>query len=458
MHLFERECSIQRNYQKLVEEAPAANLAPETREKLLDAAVRLGKAVGYDSLGTVEFILDADDPEPFFLEMNTRLQVEHPVTEMVTGLDLVELQLRIAAGEPLPFSQAEVKIHGWAIEARLNAEDPSADYRPSIGRVRLYEEPMGDGIRVDSGIATGTEVTPFYDSMLAKVIAFGSDRQMATRKLVAALDQLAILGVGTNQMFLRDLLCLPKFRDEVLTTQFISDAFPVGWRAPEPSARIYAAAGAALIAGTRRTSAAKEENGSPWLSLAGFRILAAAGRSGGARVQVRHGDCLPVVLDVAADADAFLVKTGDRAAEEVRILPAPDGYRLTVREGQVLSLLYYLVDGSRVSIFESGRGAFVLETVPLVEAMANLARAGESAGSFDVVASMPGLVTEVPVVIGQFLRKGDTAVVVESMKLAMRLLAPIDGTVRAIHCLTGETVAGGARIVELEPATEHTSA
>ena len=309
---------------------------------------------------------------------------------------------------------------------------------------------------MDSGVGPGTDVTPFYNSMLAKIIAFGSDRQTATRRLAAALDQLVILGVGTNQIFLRDILRLPKFRDEVLTTQFISEAFSRGWHGPEPSARIYAAASAALVIEKRRRNANQGQMGSPWLNLAGFRILASA--AGCAKVQVRCGERAPLVLDVVADENAFLIKSGDRFVEDVRLLPASEDRCLTVRERQSLSQLYYLVDGSRVSVFEPGQGAFVLEAVPLVEALAKLAKTGSLASGSDVVAPMPGLVTEIPVAVGQFLRKGETAAVVESMKLAMRLVAPVDGAVIALHCVPGETVAGGARIVGLEPATERTVA
>jgi acetyl/propionyl-CoA carboxylase alpha subunit len=187
IHLFERECSVQRNYQKVVEEAPAPRLTEKTRKALHDAAIKLGKTIGYDSLGTVEFILEEGEEQPYFLEMNTRLQVEHPVTELVTGLDLVELQIRVAAGEKLPLAQDQVRVTGSAIEVRLNAEDPANGYRPNVGTVVALHLPKGEGVRIDTGIAAGSTITPHYDSMLAKVIAFGPDRPVAAQRLSAAL-------------------------------------------------------------------------------------------------------------------------------------------------------------------------------------------------------------------------------------------------------------------------------
>jgi len=196
VHLFERECSIQRNHQKIVEEAPAAFLSAAQRAALYRHALALGRAIGYDSLGTVEFLLDHDSGELYFLEMNTRLQVEHPVTEYVTGLDLVEWQLRSAAGEPLPRAQEQIACTGWAMEARLNAEDPAQGYRPATGRIERYREPAGAGVRIDSGVGEGASIGPHYDSLLAKVIAGGDDREQARRRLLAALEDFVLLGAA----------------------------------------------------------------------------------------------------------------------------------------------------------------------------------------------------------------------------------------------------------------------
>ncbi len=453
VHLFERECSIQRNFQKLVEEAPAANLDPRTRDTILDAAVRLGKAVAYDSLGTVEFILDADDSESYFLEMNTRLQVEHPVTEMITGMDLVELQLRVAAGEKLPFNQSDVKVAGWAIEARVNAESPSMNYRPSIGRITSYEEPEGEGLRVDSGVDPGSEVTPYYDSMLLKVIAHAPDRQIASRRLSAALDRLLVLGVETNQMFLRDIIRSPSFHNDVLTTQFIANTFPEGWISPEPDQHLYAAAAAALVLESRG-SASNGAGANPWMRLAGFRVMARSGCVGKTRARVRALVGAPVTVDTIAGRD-LVFEMNDRPCPHLSIAPIKGERRLVVRRGGVTSQIDYAIDGDQVALFERGQGAHHLKATPILDSMAGAAADAASSEGADIVAPMPGLITAIMATVGQSVRKGDPVVVMEAMKLVMQLMAPQDCVVREIHCAVGQTVKGGTRLVYLEaPAAE----
>ena len=229
VHLFERECSIQRNYQKIIEEAPAPRLPPAVRERLLTAALKLGREIGYDSLGTVEFVLGEEDQTPYFLEMNTRLQVEHPVTEIVTGLDLVEWQIRIAQGESLPLEQSAIGIDGWAIEARINCEDPARGHRPELGTVGHYVEPTGSGVRTDSGIASGSEIPSQYDSMVAKLIGHGATRAQAVERLRDALATFEASGIGTNQSLLLAIVEHSLFRSGRLTTGYLAEAFPGGW-------------------------------------------------------------------------------------------------------------------------------------------------------------------------------------------------------------------------------------
>ncbi|MBN8798277.1 MAG: pirin family protein [Stenotrophomonas nitritireducens] len=236
VHLFERDCSVQRNNQKVLEEAPAPNLAPAIRAKLLERGVTLAKAIGYDNLGTVEFILEDGFDEPWFLEMNTRLQVEHPVTEAITGYDLVEWQIRIAAGERLPALQHEIRESGHAIEARITAERADRGFRPDTGRIEGYAEPAS--IRVDSGVRAGSEVTLFYDSLLAKAIAAGPDRRAACARLAAGLRDFAILGPATTLPFLIDAVEHPLFVEGKATTRFIDEAFPEGWAAKRPRQRL----------------------------------------------------------------------------------------------------------------------------------------------------------------------------------------------------------------------------
>jgi 3-methylcrotonyl-CoA carboxylase alpha subunit len=329
VHLFERECSIQRNYQKVVEEAPAPNLKPETRAALFAAAVKLGAAIGYDSLGTVEFILDADTGAgPWFLEMNTRLQVEHPVTEAITGLDLVEWQIRIAEGEPLPLKQDDIAATGSAIEVRLNAEDPAHAYRPCTGRVALFW-PSGKGVRVDTGIRPGSVVTPYYDSLVAKIIAPGVDRAAAAKRLSAALGGMTLLGIGTNQGFLRDIVDHPRFRAGDLSTSFIPEAFPDGWRAA-PDSPPFEIAAAILWAASRPASAGP----GPWASLGGFRIFGQDTGQGWLTLAVeREGDISRVEL--SGGGGRFRVRrdgvttTAEAAVNGAILTLSADGVRKT---------------------------------------------------------------------------------------------------------------------------------
>lgn len=226
LHLFERECSIQRRHQKIIEESPAPVIQDNNlRQRMAESAVSLARAVGYVSAGTLEFIVD-EQGEFYFLEMNTRLQVEHPVTEAVTGLDLAAWQIRIAAGEPLPYQQADIQQRGHAIECRVYAEDPAHHFLPSIGTIHYYKRPFGPGVRVDDGIETGAEVTPYYDPMLAKVITWGRDRPEAIRKMVRALRETAVLGVITNIPYLLDILQEPHFLQGQTSTSYLNQHFP----------------------------------------------------------------------------------------------------------------------------------------------------------------------------------------------------------------------------------------
>ena len=428
VHVFERECSIQRNYQKLVEEAPAPHLPAETRARLLESAVRLGRAIGYDSLGTVEFILEAGDSQPYFLEMNTRLQVEHPVTELITGLDLVELQLRIAAGEKLPMRQADITEQGVAIELRLNAEDPAAGFRPQLGHVTYYREPAGPGVRVDSGVREGSEVTPFYDSMLLKLIAHGPDRATTVRRLDTAVCQMVVLGVGTNQAFLRDVIRNPAFH-QVLTTRFIPETFPDGWLAPVPPPAVL---GAVATAMAQHCQTRIQQNApGAWGTLGGFRTGARAGLAARCRMQVQAPSSDPVIIDVIA------TPAGPRAMLDGALMDAP------------VNLTALQVEDGIVRVSSDG-AAWTIGATLLVQALA-ARKLHASDSSSNVFAAMPGLVAQVLVAVGQIVQRGDMVIVQEAMKLMQPLTANTDGTVRAVHCIPGQIVANGALLVEIEP-------
>jgi len=273
VHLGERECSVQRRYQKVVEEAPSPAVTPRLRQALGDAAVRLARAAGYVNAGTIEFLVDGD--AFFFLEANTRLQVEHPVTELVTGVDLVVAQLRIAAGQPLPWRQEELVPRGWAIEARVYAEDPEAEFAPAPGRVLRLVEPHLPGVRIDSGIAEGLEIPRVYDPLLAKVVAWGVDREQARRRLRQALAEYVLLGPKTNVSFLRAVVDHPAFAAGALTTGFLAEQF-AGWRRPEPPVPVTAIA--AVLAALREAAPPAPLPGSgapfadPWERLTGWRL------------------------------------------------------------------------------------------------------------------------------------------------------------------------------------------
>ena len=437
VHLFERECSIQRNYQKVIEEAPAPNLLPEIRAALLEAALNLGNAIGYDSLGTVEFILDADGGGPWFLEMNTRLQVEHPVTEMITGLDLVEWQIRVADGEHLPLKQEQIHAHGSAIEARLNAEDPAAGYRPALGTIRLFAPPAGDGIRVDSGVRSGSTVTPYYDSMLAKIIAYGPDRAVAAQRLSAALGDFAILGITSSQAFLRDIVDHPTFRAGKLTTRFIAETFPDGWTGATDNTHDLMAA-AALWAQASEADRAASSLG-PWATLGGFRVSASVGHAGWVSLDVTTStERIPIELSGGGGKYVF---RRDGAVTPVEIVLSGD--RATLSVDGVAQDYRFAIHGQTIDLGRNAASRSVTVTPRIANAGGQAAAQGAGAGRID--APMPGLISKLNVTVGQSVAQGDTVIVMEAMKLMYSLPAQISGKVAEILCAEGDTVANGAK-------------
>lgn len=273
VHLFERECSVQRRHQKIIEESPSPLLTPELRAQMGQAAVRAAQAVGYHNAGTVEFIFNPLDSTFYFLEMNTRLQVEHPVTEAVTGLDLVQWQIRVAAGERFPYAQDELSQRGHAMECRIYAEDPANGFLPSTGKLLQYHEPHGPGLRVDSGVAAGDSVTHHYDPLLAKLIVSAEDRPAAIRRMQAALRDYVIHGVHTNLNFLQAVLAHPDFVQGEVTTRWVETIF--GWTPPTPSPEHLI--GAALVdlaaapVSSGESTPQQSDPHSPWKSLQGFR-------------------------------------------------------------------------------------------------------------------------------------------------------------------------------------------
>ncbi|WP_306253974.1 biotin carboxylase N-terminal domain-containing protein [Parvularcula sp. IMCC14364] len=433
IHLLERDCSVQRNNQKVLEEAPAPNLSDAVRQKLFDRAVQLAKAINYNSLGTVEFIMDAGDDEPAFLEMNTRLQVEHPVTEYITGLDLVELQIRIAAGEPLPLVQGDVQAKGHAIEARVTAEKPAQNFLPDIGHIHHIKWPRD--IRIDTGVQAGSEISQFYDSMIAKVIAEGDNRQQACDRLISALRSTAIMGVESNVAFLADCAAAPDFYNGEATTSFLGEVFPQGWQADESEreeARIFAA----VI----------------WQSLQaqkvpfhGFRALRGAGLPARSFLTVEKEGTDPVDLVLAATADGYCV-TEEVTDTDVRVIEVSRNEAVLMRNGYRQKLVYAVT----AEHFYLGLNGLVrtYRIMPTVEYARALALGG--AGSGEVISDMPGSIAEVKVSEGDMVEAGAPLVVMESMKLLITLNASVAGKVIAVNVTQGDLINAGDVLVVVE--------
>jgi acetyl-CoA/propionyl-CoA carboxylase biotin carboxyl carrier protein len=412
LHLGERECSLQRRHQKVVEEAPSPVVSPALRARLGAEAASLAAAAGYVGAGTVEFIADAADPERhWFLEVNARLQVEHPVTELVTGLDLVELQLRVAAGEPLRLAQEDIVLRGHAIEARVTAEDPDRGFLPTVGRVLAYERP-GPGqfprVRVDDAIETGTVIDTSYDSLLGKVIAHGEDRPAALRGLERALAHTTILGVTTTVGYLRQLLARPEVRAGELDTGLVERLGALA--GPMDDAAVASTAGMLLVADAAADAAL---DGDPFARRDGWRL---GGRRAGShwRLTVGAGG-EPLEVDVPAEW----------AAMAHRLAPG----RLAV-EGRGEWLL--AADGEGWWI---GHGGHAWPVRAL-----SAARSARGAVDGQLRAPMPGQVLQVVAAVGDAVRSGDPIVVIESMKMELTLAAPADGTLAELTVGPGDAV------------------
>jgi acetyl-CoA/propionyl-CoA carboxylase biotin carboxyl carrier protein len=439
VHLGERECSLQRRHQKVIEEAPSPLLDPETRARIGAAACDTARSVDYTGAGTVEFIVSADRPDEFFfMEMNTRLQVEHPVTEMVTGLDLVELQVRIAAGEKLPIAQQDIRLDGHAVEARVYAEDPARGFLPTGGDVIALQEPAGPGIRVDSGLVQGTVVGSDYDPMLAKVIAHAADRPSALRALDAALAETAVLGLTTNVEFLRFLLADPDVvagdLDTGLLDRRLPDFTPV---APSDDELIATAA-------YRWLRSWPSAPGSPWEVPSGWRIAGCAPTP----IRLRAGERLDHVWLTGSPAEATAVVEGG----ETRTLAASlDGDRLVVTIDGLRTDYLVAETGAQLWLAGGGRVAMVEEVrEPPVRPD------DEHSGDAELTSPMPGAVVAVGVTDGTTVTAGTVVVTVEAMKMEHALSAPVDGVVELLVG-AGEQVKVGqvlARITATEEPQE----
>jgi propionyl-CoA carboxylase alpha chain len=430
LYLGERECSIQRRHQKVIEEAPSPFLDDSTRRAMGEQAVALSKSVGYVSAGTVEFIVD---PERnfFFLEMNTRLQVEHPVTECVTGLDLVEQMILIAAGEKLQFAQDDVQLNGWAMESRIYAEDPERGFLPSIGRLTGYNVPTDEnGVRVDTGVEEGSDISRFYDPMIAKLITSGADRAEATARMVTALDQFYVRGIAHNVRFLRDVVDRPVFKEGALSTGFIDQTWPDGYVAPEPTDdQIGIAAAIGALAHLRRTIRRPDGPVGNWVAVAGsiqVPMTVAATEFGcsldiaGASVDVatdwNPGDAIFRGSIAGRDVTAQI----DSQAEGVVITLGPTVIPVALRAEKVARLM----------------GLMPVKVPPDMSKF--------------LLSPMPGMVVSINVTVGQVVKTGTALAVVDAMKMENVLTAERDGTIKQLHAGPGDSLAVDQIILEFE--------
>lgn len=435
VHLGERECSLQRRHQKVVEESPSPLIDARQRARLGEAACTVARSVGYRGVGTVEFLVADDRPDEFaFLEMNTRLQVEHPVTELVTGLDLVEWQIRVAAGEPLAITQDDVVLNGHAVEARLYAEDPSNGFLPQTGVLARVHLPEGSGIRVDGGVVTGQSIGPWYDPMLAKIVCWAEDREAALRGLDAALAATIVFGVRTNLGFLRALLADEDVVAGRLHTGLIASILDEHPTFGPPSGILVAAALAESM--DRRSRAADQSLtlGTPWSDHGGWRL----GEDAPARQHLRLADGCIVRVEVGGTADDSSVTVDDATPVRAAVRRLPDGTLRFEHDGVDVPFATLKVGDERWIALDGEVG--VVEVIPRSGVPGRGAASVAGAVDPEIRTPMPGTVTAVHVADGDVVTTGRPLVTVEAMKMEHLLTATTDGTV-TLHVTTGGTVA-----------------
>ncbi|MEN8840646.1 MAG: acetyl/propionyl/methylcrotonyl-CoA carboxylase subunit alpha [Octadecabacter sp.] len=435
VHLFERDCSLQRRHQKVIEEAPAPDMPQDVRDAMGKAAVEAAKAVGYQNAGTVEFIVDGSGPLRvdgfWFMEMNTRLQVEHPVSEAITGIDFVELQLHVASGDPLPFVQDDLAIDGWAMEARVYAEDASRGFLPAIGTLHHLQFPKGSAfangsVRIDSGVTQGDEISPWYDPMIAKIIVHAATRDAARSLLIAALERTQLVGCVTNVEFLTALARNTRFASGDVDTGLIAQDMGALVRTDGPS-ELSIALGAIAAGGLL-----PETTQDPWSKLAGWRQWGAAEHI----VKIQNQGDETQMRVALHGAGQFTV--GDL---NLTLAPTADAWRVQTQDQQRNVQIAILHD--TVSVFEGGR----VDSFGLIDPLAQTNAQGD--GGDGVVAPMPGLVRQVFVSKGDNVTRGDDLMILEAMKMEHRLTAPRDGVVEEVLCSEGSQVSDGEMLLQL---------
>jgi 3-methylcrotonyl-CoA carboxylase alpha subunit len=422
VYLFERDCSVQRRHQKVIEEAPAPGMTPERRRQMGEAAVAAARAVKYSGAGTVEFIA-APDGAFYFMEMNTRLQVEHPVTEMITGLDLVEWQLRVAAGEKLPLAQEQLAIRGHAIEARVYAEDPARDFLPSIGRLaHLATPPTDASVRIDTGVRQGDEITPYYDPMIAKLIVHGDTRTAAIERMRTALAAYEIVGVQTNVEFLGRLMTAPSYVNANLDTALIERERAHLFPERGPASRLHWDLGVFGFVAARRAATVEHEPASPWASRDGWRLVGSARRNW----KFTEGGN-------TRDVEAALV------GETVHV--TIDGVTNVVSNSHGAGVH---ADGKVIHVFVGGEHRVFEWLDPYLPVQEHV----ESHGGLR--APMPGRILAVMVEPGVTVKRGAPLVVMEAMKMEHTVVAPAAGVVDRVLCAVGEQVKEGVELLEFK--------
>ena len=441
--LNERECSIQRRNQKVIEEAPSPLLDPETRKKMGEQAVALAKAVNYDSAGTVEFVASGKDKGFYFLEMNTRLQVEHPVTELITGIDLVEQMIRSAYGEKLKLKQSDIKINGWAVESRVYAEDPYRNFLPSIGRLKRFHPPaegkLGKGeVRMDSGVREGDEISMFYDPMIAKLVTWGKDRETALDVHGEALDRFQIEGIQDNIPFIAAVMDEKRFRSGNITTAYIKDEFPKGFEgvAPTKTQELQLICSAAYvhaffdrraceISGRLGTAAARKD----WVVILG---------------DTHH----PVTIDIGTEGEAQITVNGGKAHSLVTSWHPGQHLVEGVLDGKPFAVKF--ADRTEGYMFRHrGVALRALVCTPFVADLhSRLPEKPKADTSKLIISPMPGLVVSMEVAMGQEVQEGEAVCIVEAMKMQNIIRAGANGKVKAINVKAGDSVAADEIMVE----------
>ena len=439
LSLFERECTLQRRHQKVIEEAPSPTLNAAQRDTVCAAARKAAGAVDYVGAGTIEFVSDGKDV--FFIEMNTRLQVEHPVTELITGVDLVDWQLRVAFGEKLPLTQDQVRLNGHAIEARVYAENPAKNFMPSVGRIRTWRMPAAvDGLRIDAGYREGDHVSPYYDAMLAKMIAWAPDRESAIARINRGLEESDVRGIVTNIPFLSRLVTHPSVGANAIDTGFIERELTALTAAPAtPGDLEFCAAVAAILAGEQQ--AASSEPPSPWRTFGWMpvgrrqRVFVFRGGQGAEqKVTLCYGNG-PPTLTVGERDIAFAMSAGDGGAFDLTL----DG---------VKSRVVYVIEGHELYL-RTRNGRFELHWVDPFGGETE-----EQVGEDKIVAPLPGTVVALLAKEGDTLEKGAPILTLEVMKMEQTLRAPFAGVLKSIRCKVGDIVGEGIELAEVEPTGE----